>query len=411
MDQRLKALERSVLDLNRIDEIAQEAGNLLRADGVGIDTYGSVMNLNSFATTNGEVLSDYIPIPSHIIPMGGRLEIRLTGTIVNNSGATRTFWINASPSLNGTNTFSMTDVHSVGEASISVTSSASIRMWEYILRITRAGDLDPERMIFDETLVVDGTIANRSTLFDCGSNLDTLDEITHLLFSAGSNAANPILLIIVNTLGIQSLQEVNAPSQRWLSISADNKYDTFIRSTTPTNNFGTANILVGESNAAVGQVNRGLIHFPALDYLVATYPNAVVLDARLSLTMITDLSDNARTMRVYPILVSWSELGATWNTRDGSTAWSAPGLGSGTDRGATQLGQYVFDAAEAINQKKIVTLSATEMQKYFTGEYANYGFLLQMDTETNDAYSFSPADSAYEDSPVLYIRFSLPAEV
>jgi len=110
-------------------------------------------------------------------------------------------------------------------------------------------------------------------------------------------------------------------------------------------------------------------------------------------------------------LRAWTEAGVTWNTYDGSNAWGTTGAdNTTTDRDLTDIGSSSFTATETANTEKQFTLTAASIQSMLTGGgFTNNGFVLKMDTETNDAYSFYSSEYAVDVTkiPKLVITYAL----
>jgi hypothetical protein len=76
---------------------------------------------------------------------------------------------------------------------------------------------------------------------------------------------------------------------------------------------------------------------------------------------------------VYGIKVSWTELGSTWNSRNGADNWTTPGLGSGTDRDASP-----HDTASVSSANTWYSLDITDLlNEWVAGSRSNFGVLIQ----------------------------------
>lgn len=184
--------------------------------------------------------------------------------------------------------------------------------------------------------------------------------------------------------------------------------DTRMLSDNATSNYGVSTaISVGENNAAVGQVHRTLIKFD-----LTTIPNTFT-SAKLYLYADLDLSSNARTMRVYRLLRAWVEgtrdgvedapaTGATWNRYDTTNNWATAGGFGAADCEQTDIGSLALGAAETINEVKIIPLTPTTKAGLGT-----LGWLIKMDTETDDLYRFVSSDAATAaNRPKLVIEYT-----
>ena len=182
-------------------------------------------------------------------------------------------------------------------------------------------------------------------------------------------------------------------------------YDTYINSSTPNTNNNSTILIVGEGNTSV-DVARTLIKFD----LSSIPANAVIQDATLSLWFSTDISSNARTMRAYRVLRNWVEAQATWNIYSTGNNWGTAGCANTTtDREATDIGSVSVSASETPDTEKQISLTASKVQEWVSGTTANYGLLIQMDTESNDAYAFHSSGGATAGyRPKLVINYTVP---
>ena len=180
--------------------------------------------------------------------------------------------------------------------------------------------------------------------------------------------------------------------------------DTTIRNDTPTGNYGTSTLFnIGEANSTA-QVGRALIKFD----LSSIPGNAVINSATLSLWQSADISDNARTLRVYRFLTTWQEDSATWQIRSTGNPWEAYGGFDLSDCEQTDIGSRAFTSTEA-NGEKQWTLTASAIQEMVAGTFANNGFMVKADTETNDMYQFRSSDwTTAGERPKLVIDYTVP---
>lgn len=160
------------------------------------------------------------------------------------------------------------------------------------------------------------------------------------------------------------------------------------------NNFGVANLLIGETNADTTTA-RVLIKFD----LSSLPSDATIISATLSLYATSDLSDNARTFRVYRQKRAWVEgtqdnavntTGASWNEYSPGNSWQTAGGFGANDCEQTDIGSRAFTATETLSQFKDFTLTPTTKSALDLGN----GWLVKADTEANDAYGFPSSDNA-----------------
>lgn len=183
--------------------------------------------------------------------------------------------------------------------------------------------------------------------------------------------------------------------------------NTFIRVTAATTNYsGLDQIQVGEANDdPSGQVNRSLIKWD-LSSIPAT---ATVSSATLSLWLRSDYSDNARTWRVFRVKRNWVEAEATWNVYSSGNSWGTAGCSNTTtDREASDIGSVSVGASETVTVQKDFSLTASAVQEWIAGTTANYGLLIQADTEVNDLYVVNSNSFATSgERPKLVINYTI----
>ena len=178
--------------------------------------------------------------------------------------------------------------------------------------------------------------------------------------------------------------------------------DTQLISTSPTTNFNTSTFLgIGESDG-VTEVRRSLIRFD----LSSIPAGSVINSATLRLYCVQDLSTVARALRVYRSLRAWIEDQATWNVYATGNNWQTAGGFGALDCEQTAIGSRSFTASEAINVYKEWTLTPSSIQEMVNGTFANNGFLIRADTETNDAYRFN-SNAAASNKPELVIVYTV----
>lgn len=162
--------------------------------------------------------------------------------------------------------------------------------------------------------------------------------------------------------------------------------DTFINSASPGAN-SSAN-----ATLRVGNTYRSIIKFD----LSSIPAGSTVLWSRLGLYCNGDVSSNARTFRVFRLLLSWVLAQVTWNARsvaDGN--WNTAGAFGAADCEQSDIGNRDFTASETLNEFKYFTLTASAIQAMITGgAFTNNGFLIKADTESADQYNFASANDA-----------------
>lgn len=119
--------------------------------------------------------------------------------------------------------------------------------------------------------------------------------------------------------------------------------DAYLSKADPTANFGAAdNLVAGNLRAlSVDYANRIVLQFDVSS--IPAYAN--ISSAVLTLDAISGNGISNSTFTLHRVTASWTHLGVTWNTRDGSTAWSSQG------------GDFVASAADTTS----VATSTTDM--------------------------------------------------
>lgn len=184
--------------------------------------------------------------------------------------------------------------------------------------------------------------------------------------------------------------------------------DTRISSSSPTSNFETnVNLGVGEVTSGA-QTLRTLIAFD----LSSIPTNATVTSATLTIWIESDGSDNARTLRAFRLKRAWVESQATWNVYATGSSWGTAGAGNSTDAETTDVGSAAITSSQAAGDPIDIALDVTSVQEMVTGTFANHGWLLKVDTESDDQYTYRSSNSAASaERPKLVIEYTLPDPV
>ena len=185
--------------------------------------------------------------------------------------------------------------------------------------------------------------------------------------------------------------------------------DSFIIDSTPTTNAGTnVNLRVGEENGQT-VIRRGVIEFD----LSSIPEGSQIVSAKLTLTLINDgdtYAANNRTLGVYRLLRDWVEAQVTWNIAKTDTNWGTAGASNtSTDRESSSIGSVTLQTTDSANDEKEITLDASKIKEMISGGgFTNNGFLLQMDSESNDLYEFASSDNVGTTKrPKLVIEYYL----
>lgn len=389
-----------------LDEIANDMGDARRGSvQVRSDGAAAVARLNRilYFSTNA---TPVIELPSNALTESNILEVILTGSLVQNTGSNQTitprFYIGKASS----------ETLVTSETSLTVASSTARKTFKYSLRISSAPwlglDLQcDEEFIVESTIVGTPQIISRTT-YTTIIDITALSEINSAFIRIANGATATMFKIYTNTISVQVLDAVGMGEIHWWSnASVDNSMSQLL----PTTNYGTVDDLwVGEQISA-SEIKRGLIKCTNLVNIKSAYPNVQIKEAYLFLTLKQDLSNNARTLQAFRLLKDWGETTSNWNTTDGTTAWSTAGAGNSTldYDGSVVFGSQSFGAAETILTVKSIPLDVNEFQKWVDGENPNYGLLLKMQTESDDAWGMYSRNSGFQDlRPIWYVVFTVP---
>jgi hypothetical protein len=175
--------------------------------------------------------------------------------------------------------------------------------------------------------------------------------------------------------------------------------DTRIKENSANTNYGT-DINIEVSNYGVGDTSNVLIEFD-----VSSIPAGSTIDSA-TLSIYNPLLVGSFTMAIYRLLVSWTEAGATWNSRNGTNNWSTAGAqGSGTDHAesATQSGVAASASSSWTN------FTVTDDVQAFVDGTTNYGWVIDPDSAPSSDYALYWS-SDYEDNtalrPKLVVEYS-----
>lgn len=178
---------------------------------------------------------------------------------------------------------------------------------------------------------------------------------------------------------------------------------SFIDSANPDTNPGdSGSYTLGERNDQTNQKKRPLMYFPITQNIPA---GSTLSSVVFSIYANLDRSDNARTARVYRVKRAVDLASVTWNVYSTGNAWQTAGGTGANDIDTTEIGTRNFTATETLNQYKDFTLTTAAIQEMIDGTFTNNGFLIKMDTESDDAYLF---DTGGANQAILTISYTPP---
>ncbi len=160
--------------------------------------------------------------------------------------------------------------------------------------------------------------------------------------------------------------------------------DTYVDAAFVTTNFGNTDPLLVRSKTNSGQHSLLLFDLSSL-------ANVGVKAATLNLNVVS-IGHNNRTYEAHNVTSLWTELGATWNNRLGTSAWGA----AGGDFNATATSSFTISSSLPPVPFTMNYDITPDVQGWYTGS-TNYGTMIkQSSTGANDAtgISFSSRESA-----------------
>lgn len=189
------------------------------------------------------------------------------------------------------------------------------------------------------------------------------------------------------------------------SITINASEAVFIDESSATTNWEgvAAQLDVGEFNAG-SEKRRSLIRFSLSAIPSGSIINSVTFKIN---NQGTDLTDNARTMYVNRMKRNWVENQVTWNQYSSGNNWATAGGGTNSaDVELSAIGSGSVTNPPTAGYMNI-TLTASAIQEWLDGTFANNGIMLSMGTENNDMQRFDGEDAA--NPPQLVIDYTAPA--
>jgi len=189
------------------------------------------------------------------------------------------------------------------------------------------------------------------------------------------------------------------------SLTLNPTIDTYIGNQAPTTNFNGIANWVGERNDS-SSIRRTLIKFD-----LSSIPAGSTIDSvtfRLHIDN-DDRSDNARTARIYRLKRGWVEGEATWDAYSTGNSWQTAGGTGANDYDSTEIGTASYTSNEGLGYKNYA-VTASKIEEMITGgSFTNNGWLVKMDTESNDAYAHSNREGVNTaNQPELIIDYTEP---
>lgn len=143
--------------------------------------------------------------------------------------------------------------------------------------------------------------------------------------------------------------------------------------------------------------HRALLKFDAVSDGSVIPQDAMVLDAGFSLTQTASTTLAGVTVGVHQVTKPWTA-GVTWNTTDGTTAWTTAG------------GDFASTASDSAgigwNNQRWELYPRTLMEGWVDGTIPNHGMMLKADEAVNNVMTFAASEHATSgDRPSLYVKW------
>jgi len=183
----------------------------------------------------------------------------------------------------------------------------------------------------------------------------------------------------------------------WANVNYYGGQDCFIENTQPNSTFcSSAGSYTGNTDS-VGfdgtNIYRSLLLFPVQAGYTHIVPKSNILDAELDLYLASSTASSGVSVGAYQVTQSWSS-GVTWNTTNGTTAWTT---GGGTFNPTALDTEAIGPTAGAYRWVHLTQL----IQNWVNGTSTNQGFLVRASNESsagllqfyNQNYGTSGTDS------------------
>lgn len=172
--------------------------------------------------------------------------------------------------------------------------------------------------------------------------------------------------------------------------------DTYLDSSVPATNFGTAVELFGGANPA----RTILLRFD----LSALPTNSIVTSAELVLTTASD-TDNLLAS-LYPVNETWNGAQATWTLRSTPVAWTNAGARPPTSRSSTEVHGYTPSTANVGAALIFDANGLALIQSWLNNPAANAGFAITGLGASFSIHASTAATANYR--PGLYLSVGVP---
>lgn len=200
-------------------------------------------------------------------------------------------------------------------------------------------------------------------------------------------------LFIFLSFVLLELMLISLISSQTLILQMNSTYgnDSHIIENAKTTNYGSSLIL--ETDSESGKSERIILFFN-----ISSIPlNSIINNATLELYLSGGTGSNFN-LGIYRITKHWTETGVTWNTYDGTNAWTA----AGGDYDSNIYDVYSISSFAGWKSWNLTKL----VQEYVNGTNTNYGFILIPQVQAGNNYKqFTSKNNATSFTPKLIIDY------
>ncbi len=173
--------------------------------------------------------------------------------------------------------------------------------------------------------------------------------------------------------------------------------DTRMKSTSATNNYGTASKINTSGNPDTAVL---------LKWDISSLPAGTFIQGAAISFDVTSASPDS--YELYEMKKAWNELQATWNVSATGSNWQSPGAQGATDRGTTVLGS-VTAAQTDLATINLNAAGIAVVQGWINNPASNNGFILQDFAATSSGLEFrSRETTTFTKRPKLTIFYGTP---
>ncbi len=171
----------------------------------------------------------------------------------------------------------------------------------------------------------------------------------------------------------------------------------FCKNTAPAQSAGdgTGTELQIGNDSSVGTTSRSVLRWD----LSSVPEDVTIVSAEIELHVLSDESDNERTIQAYRLIPSWDEGSVTWET-----PWTEGGAAGAEDRDLEEAGSGTVPADPS--GSVTIDLDPVKVAQMLHGTWEDQGFVLEVDVETDDLVRYHSRESAQAElRPMLRIAY------